>query len=560
VHANCAAVYLALKRPGPALVCCERSLQLQPDQFEAHYNRGVALRALRRHAAACEAFAQALSLRPRSVAAHCELGDTCREMDEPRAATESYARVLQIDPDHAAARLGLLLSTIPVIPGLREEVDRSRVEMKRELDRFVAWARASRSLDEAAVVAKAQLFHLAYQERNNRELLARWGSMVTGLMERWAQRMPVQPVQPKIASDSRVRLGIVTSHACQHSVFRALLQGWLEHLDRDRIRVTVFSLGASQDAATDLARTRAEWVNCSECSLAERVQEIRSRDTEVLIYPEVGMDGGTFQLASLRIARHQIAAWGHPETTGLPTIDYFLSAAAFEPSDSEQHYSEKLLALPGIGCYYEPFAIAGSADRSTFGIAPEVPLLLSAGTPYKYAAEHDAVLVEIARQLGACRIVLFEAAQQTLSARVLGRLQARFTEAGLDPARHLLMIPWLPLDRFFGLMRHADVYLDTVGFSGFNTVMQAIECELPVVAYEGRFMRGRFASGALRSLGLAELVAGNHTQYVQHAVALVRDREFRDGVRERLRSGREHLYRNRAAVDALTEFIRTLAR
>ena len=560
VRANCAAVYLALKRPEPALVCCEQSLRLQPDLFEAHYNHGAALHALYRHAAACQAFLHALSLRPQSAAAHCQLGNVRREMDERDAATESYRRALEIEPEHAAARLGLMLATIPVIPGSREEVDRLRLELAAELSRFDAWGRGVRSLDEASIVAMANPFYLAYQERENRELLARWGSMVTGLMERWALRVLPHPAQPAIGSDSRVRLGIVTSHACQHSVFRALLQGWLEHLDRERIRVTVFHLGVSYDAATEVTRRLAEWVDCSECSLPERVGEIRSRNIQVLIYPEVGMDGATFQLASLRITPHQIAAWGHPETTGLPTIDYFLSAAAFEPPSSERYYSEQLVALPGIGCYYEPFGIVGSADRNSLGIAPDVPLLLCAGTPHKYSAEHDGALVEIARQLGRCRIAFFETPQQTLSAKVLSRLQARFREAGLDSREHLLMLPGLTLDGFFGLLRHADVYLDTQGFSGFNTVMQALECELPIVAYEGRFMRGRFASGILRTLGLDELIASDDAGYVQRAVALARDEELRNRVRERLRNTRQRLYQCRPAVDGLSEFIVSLPR
>jgi protein O-GlcNAc transferase len=560
VHANRAAVYLALHRPEPALACCEQALQLRPDLFEAHFNRGAALHALHRHAAAREALEQALSLRPRSAAAHCELGNVCREMDERRAAHESYRRTLEIEPDNPSARLGLLLVTIPVIPGSREEVDRSRLELAAELSRFDAWVLARQSLDEPVVVGMAQPFYLAYQERANRDLLTRWGTLVTGLMERWAQRVLAPAARPAVTSDFRVRVGIVTSHAYRHSVFRALLQGWLEHLDRDRIHVTVFHLGVSQDVATAAARRQAEWVDCSSSSLPERIGEIRSRNIEVLIYPEVGMDGGTFQLASLRIAPHQIVAWGHPETTGLPTMDYFLSAAAFEPAAAEHNYSEKLVALPGVGCYYEPFGISGTGDRDELAIAPNVPVLLSAGTPYKYAAERDAVLVEIARELGECRIVLFEASQQTLSARVLARLQARFRDAGLDPARYLLMLPWLSVDRFFGLMRHADVYLDTLGFSGFNTVMQAVECELPIVAFEGRFMRGRFASGVLRSLGLDELVAGNEAEYVRQAVALARDGELRERVRARLRSQRQQLYRNRAAIDAMTEFINALPR
>jgi protein O-GlcNAc transferase len=280
----------------------------------------------------------------------------------------------------------------------------------------------------------------------------------------------------------------------------------------------------------------------------------------VLLYPEVGMDGMTLELASLRLARHQVASWGHPETTGLPTIDYFLSAAAFEPADADHAYSERLIRLPGLGCCCEPQGIEPAAGADWPGLTPGVPLLLCAGLPYKYAPEYDSVLIGIVRELGPCQIVFFEAPQDGLSRRLLARLEAGFRTAGLDPRESLRLVPWMSLGGFAALMRRADIYLDSPGFSGFNTAMQAIECGLPIVAYEGRFMRGRFASGILRTLGLEELVAQSAADYVRHAVALARDPQRRTAIRERLAAGRHRLYRNRAAADALTEFLTSLPR
>ena len=77
-------------------------------------------------------------------------------------------------------------------------------------------------------------------------------------------------------------------------------------------------------------------------------------------------------------------------------------------------------------------------------------------------------------------------------------------------------------------------YLDSIGFSGFTTAMQAIECGLPIVTMEGRFMRGRLASGILRTLGVDELVVSNEDDYVSLAVRLATDAEFRQRVRERI--------------------------
>ena len=71
----------------------------------------------------------------------------------------------------------------------------------------------------------------------------------------------------------------------------------------------------------------------------------------------------------------------------------------------------------------------------------------------------------------------------------------------------MTFIPTLDRARFFGLMQRAHLMLDTLGFSGFNTAIQAIECGLPVVSREGEFMRGRLGSGILRRMGMDALVA-----------------------------------------------------
>jgi predicted O-linked N-acetylglucosamine transferase (SPINDLY family) len=560
LHANCAVAQLALGRAADALGECDQALRLEADLFEAQLNRAAALLALHRCGAAVAAYDRALALRPQSTVALCGRGQACREMADRPAALESYRSALELEPENAVARVGGLVTAIPVIPSSRAEVDASRLELEMELRRFDAWISAAPALNEPDIVARAPPFYLAYQDRDNRELTRAVGSLATRLMARWASRTAAVMPPPRAAPDRRVRLGFVTAHAYEHSVFRALLKGWLECLDRDRIHTTVLDVGTVRGPATDLARARADWVDCSARSLRECVGEICRRDLDALIYPEIGMDGRTYQLASLRLARHQIAAWGHPETTGLATMDYFLSSEAFDSTGSEQYYSEKLVRLPGIGCCYEPCEIGESPAHERPELPAGVPVLVSAGTPYKYAPEHDSVLVEIARALHRCCIVLFESTQPELTTRVLERLRTSFRSAGLDPDQYLLLLPWLSLEGFHGLMRRADVYLDTLGFSGFNTVMQAVECRLPIVAYEGRFLRGRFASGVLRCLGLGELVATSQAEYVRLAVKLARDGELRERVRLRLAGEGPFLYRNRAAVDSLSDFLTNLPR
>jgi protein O-GlcNAc transferase len=101
------------------------------------------------------------------------------------------------------------------------------------------------------------------------------------------------------------------------------------------------------------------------------------------------------------------------------------------------------------------------------------------------------------------------------------------------------------------LLRHAALMLDTPGFSGFNTAMQAVECDLPVLAFEGEFMRGRLASGVLRQLELPELVATTCGEFVQKAVALAKDPGSRKALQAKISERRERLFRDVAPVRAL---------
>src|SRR6202042_2207832 len=74
----------------------------------------------------------------------------------------------------------------------------------------------------------------------------------------------------------------------------------------------------------------------------------------VLLYPEVGIDPIAGRLAAQRLAPVQCVAWGQPETTGMPTIDAFLSSELMEPPSSDEHYTERLVRLPDLGSCYVP--------------------------------------------------------------------------------------------------------------------------------------------------------------------------------------------------------------
>jgi predicted O-linked N-acetylglucosamine transferase (SPINDLY family) len=262
----------------------------------------------------------------------------------------------------------------------------------------------------------------------------------------------------------------------------------------------------------------------------------------------------TAQLANLRLCSMQMAAWGHPETTGIPNIDYYLSADLYEP-DINDMYSENLVKLPNLGsCYYRLPITPVQCEIKGLTFSSEIPLLLCPGTPFKYNPKNDWSLIEIVKRLGKCKLVFFDH-RSDLSQSLKSRLEAKFHAANLSIDDHVVFIPWLKSVEFYYLMHQSSVFLDTIGFSGFNTAIQAIDCALPIVTKEGQFMRGRLAAGLLKRIGLSQLVATNDHEYIELAVKLVKDKEYRSEITRKMTETRSLLYEDTSVIKALESFL-----
>lgn len=558
-HNNLGNVLRHQGRVDEALASYEEALRHKPDFAEALLNAAQLLRENRRLNEAVAAYGVLLQLRPDMAEAHLELGNALKGLGDVDGALASYRLALERDPEYAEARWALAMSQMPMVADSEAELAASRSAFAAELATLERWCREHGPVKAMRAVGSQQPFYLAYQEWDHLPSLSRYGALCADLMRGWQEAAAV-PL-PSRVTRAEIRVGIVSAQICDHSVWHAIIKGWLQHLDRGGIDLRLFHLGRTNDVETALAKTLVTHFTYGKSDFAEWSRIISSHQLDVLIYPEIGMDPLTAKLASLRLAPVQATSWGHPQTSGLPTIDYYLSADALEAPGAEAHYSEKLVRLPGFGSVYTPAQVEPAVvDLAALGLRADAPLLLCPGTPFKYTPRHDAVLIEIARRLGDCQFVFFLPQPPELMQRVRGRMMRAFAGAGMDLAAHAAFVPWQRRAGFYGLMQEADVYLDTIGFSGYNTAIQAIENALPVVAYEGRFLRGRLASGILRRMGMDELVAGSEGEFVDRAVKLVHDAAHWGEVRERMIAARPGIAGDPAPVHALQKFLEEAVR
>ena len=112
-------------------------------------------------------------------------------------------------------------------------------------------------------------------------------------------------------------------------------------------------------------------------------------------------------------------------------MDYYLSAAAFEPQGAQDNYTEKLVPLAGLGVCYDALEVANEElDIGALGIDASLPTIVCPGTPFKYTAAHDRVFVEVARRLGRCQFLLFKHPRGKLSAQLMGSASHRVLAGG----------------------------------------------------------------------------------------------------------------------------------
>jgi predicted O-linked N-acetylglucosamine transferase (SPINDLY family) len=543
-----------LQRLEEALSNYGKAIEIKPDYAEAYFHRGNTSNQLQRLEEALSSYDKAIEINLNFTEAHFNLGNVLNELGRQSEAKNSYNQALSIEPDFVLARWGRVMSALPIIQNYIEDSKSSRAEFSHELSDMDIWFAQDRLEDGYKAVGSAQPFYLAYQEENNRELLSRYGALCHRLMSHWQQKESSFP-KPKLLNKP-IKLGIVSHHIHQHPVWDAITRGWVEHIDRNRFELFFFYTGFKIDEETEFAKSIAKDFIIFGNDLSSGVNAIFAAQIDVLIYPEIGMDPISARLANLRLAPVQVGSWGHPETTGLPTIDYYLSADLLEPSNSDKYYTEQLIKLPNLGSYYKPSTVIPTyTDHEKFSIKADHPVLICPGTPFKYQPRHDYIFVEIAKQLGACQFVFFTYVNKQLTYLLKERLASHFFESGLNSNDYCVFIPWQPKSAFYGLMNRADIYLDTIGFSGFNTALQAIECGLPIVTREGRFMRGRLASGILKRIGLKELIAKDNDDFINLAVKIATDQKYNRLIRNKIDKNRNFLYNDLKPIRALEQFI-----
>ena len=359
-HTGLARVLTRLGRYDEAESCYRRAIRLRPDDFETHYEFVGFLNELGRHDE-IEAF----------------LNETWKS-------------------DPASLQWGFLAHSIPpVIPGSAADLARWRSNYQSGTVRLQG---TDGILDESG--ARRSIIGglwLAYDNKNNRSLLEARSRLFREKFPLINYSAPTLLCWQPPAKGQRIRIGFISGYFNHSSVTR-LYQGFLRLLNREHFEIWIFRTHDSvpRDAATHYLESQVDHAVDLPQQLQSQRDVIASINLDVLFYLDVGTSIDTYLLAYSRLAPVQVSSWGYPDTTGLDTIDYFISAASIEPEKADDYYTERLVRLSRLPCYFQRADVdVESFDRAALGLPGTGTLYGCPQSLFKLHPDYDEFLAAI---------------------------------------------------------------------------------------------------------------------------------------------------------------------
>ncbi len=532
----------------------KRALAINPQYAEAYNNLGNAMQDLDDMDGAVGLYRRALELKPGYADAWGNLGNALRQQGKWKEAEEAYRKGAGVRPS-AGARIKAA-TVLPVIYDSPEEVKAVR---RRFAENLSALSKENLSVHDPMPEVGVTNFYLAYQAGNDRDLQVQTAKLYERACPSLLYTAPhcAGPAVRARKKNGRIKIGFVSRFFRHHSIGKST-RGLLANLSREKFSVCAFFLPpVQQDDFSAFIRDRADKAVALPGNLAAARERIAAEDLDILYYQDIGMEPFTYFLAFSRLAPVQCVRFGHPVTTGIGNIDYFISTENFEPKGGDAHYSEKLVRLKSIGAsYFKPPAPDPQKPRSHFGLEDSEHLYLCPQVLFKFHPDFDPWLKAILERDPKGRLVLL----QGRVAHWADMLQARFKRTMPRVADRVTVLPPQSWADFINLIAVSDVMLDTIHFGGFNSSLEAFAFGMPVVTWPGEFMRGRHTYAMYKEMGFLDGVAKNQKQYVDVAVRLGTDVAYRKKFQAKILAGNHVLFESPTVVAEYEKFFEKAAK
>ncbi len=333
-----------------------------------------------------------------------------------------------------------------------------------------------------------------------------------------------------------LRIGYVGSTLKSHSV--GWLSRWLiHHYDRESFQVFIYCLNSNKEDifSHQWFRNKVDVTSYLNSSHEKIVAQIKADEIDILI----DLDSLTYDVTCLVLA-HKPApvqvSWLGWDSIGIPTVDYFIADPYVLPDDAQDYYPEKIWRLPQTYLAVDGFEIGiPTLRREDLDIPTDAVVYLSGQSGYKRHPDCIKAQMKIIKAVPNSYFLIKGASDAATIQNFFGTLAA---EVGISLDR----LRFLNRDRdeltHRANLAIADIVLDTFPYNGATTTLETLWMGIPMVTQVGQQFAARNSYTFMLNAGIEEGIAWSQEEYIEWGIKLGLDRDLRDKIAGKLRSGR----------------------
>lgn len=518
-HVMCLALIRLLQYPA-ALYYAERAVAGDPGSGTLLTNLANCLSFCNRLDDAIASYRKALTIDGGLEFARLGLAETLVHAGRTSEAEDVLRETLARDPSNAnAARVLAGLRLDKGAPGEAVEILRSAVRVRPGDIRLRS--SLANAMNYPAGIAPAEVFAAHVDFGRAVESTVR--------SQDFAHQGALDP-------DRRLRVGFVSSDFRIHSC-ASYAEPLVRHLDRRQFFVALYYNHPHFDSMTQVFKGLADlWRPICELGDAEAAAMIVRDNIDILIDLNGHTAGFRLSMFQRKPAPIQGTYLGYPNTTGVRAIDLrFVDSKTDPPGLADELAVERLIRLDPSFLCYQPPREAGEVSPAPC-LAAGVVTLGSFNALPKLTRPMVALWARLVREIPNTRLLLkhFGMTDPTIRDEV-----ARwFGDAGMPEGRLEIIAPHESRADHLAAYARIDIGLDPFPYHGTTTTCEAFHMGIPVVALEGEVHAARVGVSLLHTIGMPELIARDHEDYVRIVRDLASDparlAQIRSTMRDRL--------------------------
>ena len=528
-------------------------LKTNPNHFESIFFLGTLSLQIKNFNRAIQFLNQAIQIQPNHVDSHNNLGAVFFELGKFQKAISCYEKVIHIEPNNLTSHW-LSMNTFPIIYENLKEINHYRKRFENGIKKI------NQLLDTQLQYTKKQLinainsstnFYLHYQGGDVLELQKHYAHLVERVTHKIYQEFHKEiKIKQSIAF---IKIGFISSFFTNHSVSK-MYKNLIQKLDQKFFKRFVYYADNKFDHITNEIKQDADHF-FSHTDVDQLINQISKDNLDVLLYLDIGMSPRIQILSSLRLAPIQCNTYGHPVTSGFKNIDYYFSSELMESQNSQKHYSEKLISLPGIGIDYDSPNLSIIKKPNILNKS-NATIFLNLQSLFKLLPQDDHIYLDILKKHSNCCFWFLQGEKNSITSIFKERISILFQKEGHAFEKYSYFHPRCGSEEFLGLVEQSDIILDSFNWSGGNTSLEAISLNKPIVTCPSAFMRGRHTYGILKILDIEETIASSKKKYIEIAAKLAGDINFRNSIVNKIKNHKNKLFNDDKPVRFLEDVIR----